>query len=328
MKEYIIKENEAGQTLLKFLQKYMPLTPVSFFYKMLRKKNIKYNRQRADGKEKLVCGDCIQLFLSDETIAGFQQQSSEQYMEYHKAYQMLKQITVVYENEHLVICNKPAGVLTQKAAATNLSLNEWLIGYLLATNAITKQSLTTFHPSVLNRLDRNTYGLVLCSKSLAGSRIVSEWIHDRKIRKFYRMIVKGTGLSKMTLRGSLSKDTQNNRVHLCQDQTEGEYIETHLIPLREFHGNTLVEAELITGKTHQIRIHLSSIGHPLIGDYKYGDAAYNQYYNKKFHVKSQLLAACRLEFPETEGILSELSNKVISIPEPELFSVIMKESEK
>lgn len=327
MKEYCIREHEAGQTLLKFLQKYMPLAPASFFYKMLRKKNIKYNGQKADGKERLREGDSILFYLSEETIESFRGGNTDRAAAYREAYRILKGIGVVYEDAHLLILNKPSGILTQKAADRDISLNEWLIGYLLHTGAVTEATLATFRPSVLNRLDRNTYGLVLCSKSMTGSRIVSEWIRDRRIRKFYRMVVRGTGLTETTLKGYLQKDEATNRVSLCDDPDRGEYIETRYAPVYEENGKTLAEAELITGKTHQIRLHMASAGHPLLGDYKYGDREYNEYYKKKLHISSQLLAACRLEFPKTDGELAELSGKCISIPEPSLFTAAMKEPE-
>lgn len=327
MKEYIIGEHEAGQTLLKFLQKYMPQAPASFFYKMLRKKNIKYNGQKADGKERLREGDSIRFYLSEETIESFLSGNADKVTEYRKAYRTLTGIGVVYEDEHLLVLNKPSGILTQKAADKDLSLNEWMIGYLLHKGAVTEAELATFKPSVLNRLDRNTYGLVLCSKSSQGGRIISEWIRERRIRKFYRMVVCGTGLKETTLKGYLKKDETTNRVSLCDDPEEGEYIETRYAPVYEKNGKTLAEAELITGKTHQIRLHMASAGYPLLGDYKYGDREYNEYYKKKLRISSQLLAACKLEFPQTDGVLAELSGKCISIPEPELFTAAMKEPE-
>ena len=329
MKEYQIGEKEAGQTLLKFLQKYLPLAPSSFFYKMLRKKNIKYNDQKADGKEKLKAGDCIQLYLSDDTIEGFQKketQNDAKCSEYENAYQHLKGIQVVYENDHVVILNKPFGILSQKAAAQDFSLNEWLIGYLLADRSLSTKDLKTFRPSVCNRLDRNTCGLVLCSKTVTGGQLLSEWIRNREIKKFYHLFVKGTGLTEEHLKGYLKKDTKSNRVSISRDSSNGDYIETRLFPLKEFGDKTYLEVELLTGKTHQIRAHMASVGHPLLGDYKYGDRAFNDFYRQKLGIKSQMLCACRLEFPQQCGILSDLNGKILQIEEPELFNRIKQES--
>lgn len=330
MTEYTIKDQEAGQSLNKFLHKYLPKAPVSFFYKMYRKKNIVLNGKKVEGKEILVCGDVIKLFLANDTILGFQEDTFLKSGEYERAFKAFPNIQVVYEDHSIVILNKPAGILTQKAKPDDLSLNEWLIGYLLNKNEITVSSLQTFHPSVLNRLDRNTYGLVICSKSLEGAKTISQWIRERKIRKFYQMIVKGTGLQKTTIKGYLCKDHAKNRVFLTDvredapDPDCADEIETCYEPLCEYKDMTWVEAELITGKTHQIRAHMASIHHPLLGDYKYGDPTWNDRY-RRLGVKSQLLTACRLEFPHAEGNLKQLDHLVVSISLPPIYDKIRKQ---
>lgn len=320
----MIGKNEAGQRMDKFLQKFMPLAPASFFYKMLRKKNITLNGKKAEGKEKLTAGDVLCLYLADETIAGFRKSQADgkaYERAYEKAYRQLKGISVVYEDGHVVIMNKPAGILSQKAGPDDLSLNEWMIGYLLSKKEMDMAQLSTYKPSVCNRLDRNTQGLVIGAKSLAGSREMSRLLGSRKIRKYYRMLVKGKVEKEALLDGFLVKNERNNTVHLSKDceNEKGAYIKTRYYPLRQFADRTLVEAELITGKSHQIRIHMASTGHPLLGDYKYGDRRWNDICKKRYGIDSQLLYACRLEFPEMEQPFGELSNKIIEIPYPEVF---------
>ncbi len=324
MQQIEIKENEAGQRLDKFLHKFMPLAPVSFFYKMLRRKNITLNGKKAQGSEKLIVGDTLSFYLSEETIQNFKEKDAAS-NEYEKAFSTLKGIEIIYEDAQVLFMNKPAGVLSQKASPSDLSLNEWMIGYLLAENILDEKSLSTFKPSVCNRLDRNTMGLVIGAKTLAGSQKMNQLIKERKIRKFYRMLVKGNVQKEETLEGFLIKDEKNNKVRLVTKENEEKsaYIKTRFYPVQVYSDKTLVEAELITGKPHQIRIHLASTGHPLLGDYKNGDRQWNDKYKRRFQVNSQLLYASRLEFPELEAPFERLSGQRIEVPVPEIFERIM-----
>lgn len=324
MRQIEIKENEAGQRFDKFLHKFMPLAPSSFFYKMLRKKNITLNGGKAEGKEKLVKGDQVTFFLSEETISGFQNKEIS-VGEYQKAYNEFKEIEVIYEDQGIVIMNKPANVLSQKAKETDISANEWLIGYLLATSQITSGQLATFKPSVCNRLDRNTQGLLIGSKSLAASQAMTELIRIRQVRKFYRLFVKGRIAKEELLEGYLIKEEEKNRARLVTEACEeASYIKTRYYPLKHFADRTLVEVELITGKTHQIRIHMASIGHPILGDYKYGDRVWNKKYKTEYGIESQLLYACRLEFEKLEEPLKQLSDKTVIAPVPKEFTMLME----
>lgn len=324
MQQIEIKENEAGQRLDKFLHKFMPLAPMSFFYKMLRKKNITLNGKRAEGSEKLIVGDQISFYLSEETIQNFMDSKTSS-DEYEKAFHGLKGVEIVYEDEHVLFMNKPAGILSQKAVPSDLSLNEWMIGYLLTENILDAETLSTFKPSVCNRLDRNTMGLVIGAKTLVGSQKMNHLIKERRIKKFYRMLVKGKVQKEETLEGFLIKDEIRNKVRLAvkEDKGKSTYIKTRYYPLQVFSDKTLVEAELITGKPHQIRIHLASTGHPLLGDYKYGDRQWNDKYKRQFHINSQLLYASCLEFPELESPFEKLSGQRIEIPVPDIFDQII-----
>lgn len=341
MQQFQIAENHAGQRLDKFLHKYLPNAGTAFLYKMLRKKNITLNGKKAEGKELLNIGDTISFFFSDETFIKFSGRNitttSEMNTtnkvklktnisrEYLHAYEVLSEenITVLYEDKNVLILNKPAGVLTQKAQNNDLSLNEWMIGYLLHTSKITATELELFKPSVCNRLDRNTSGLVLCGISLKGSQALSEMIRQRTIRKFYHTICHGKLTEKVTLTGTLQKDNKSNTVFISK---EGNEIQTNYEPIRSLkHNSSYLEVELITGKTHQIRAHLASIGHPLMGDRKYGNTAYNKQATQKYNQTCQLLHAYRVEFPEITGDLSALSEKVILAPLPTQFKKILED---
>lgn len=333
MQEIKIGANEAGQRLDKFLHKFMPLAPSSFFYRMLRKKNITLNGKKAEGNERLKEEDVLSLYLSDETIDNFREEKSrvrEKVTEYGEAYRRLKGVQVIYEDGHILILNKPAGVLSQKSEPSDLSLNEWISGYLLKEDGDFDESrFSVFKPSVCNRLDRNTGGLVVGAKSLAGSQEMSRLFRSREIGKYYRMIVKGRIETEDLLEGYLIKDEASNTVRLVDEEKAGygmaakaAFVRTRYYPIKQYGDRTLVEAELITGKSHQLRIHMASIGHPLLGDYKYGDRDFNEKYKRKYHISSQLLYACRLKFPEMKEPFEALSKRVFEAPVPERFKIL------
>lgn len=387
-----IEMNQANQRLDKFLGKVLPGAPFGFFYKMLRKKNITLNDKKAEGKEILQLGDHVTLWLADETILKFggylprqdegggsfqdtgspaaaNQMAGEHFsaaedtvrekISYRQAYRQLQGVKVLYEDTHVLILDKPAGVLTQQARGEDLSLNEWMIGYLLETGSIDSRELRLFRPSVCNRLDRNTSGLVLCGKSLPGSQALSELIRSHKVRKFYRALCVGE-MEKTDwengkeIQGYLQKDSRSNKVTVIMQEPfpkeasevkkQGEYIRTVYLPREQYsfpspagkrqepavsskHQTgvfTEMEIELITGKSHQIRAHLASIGHPLVGDCKYGDDFVNRLFRQHFGLRWQLLHACRLQFPALYGVLAPLSGKSIRSPLPPDFSGILR----
>lgn len=338
MQSVTIGENQAGQRLDKFLRKYMPEAGSGFLYKMLRKKNIILNGGKAEGSELLAKGDQVCFFFSDETFARFTGKAGGEdaretsQAEYRKAYRELSGVTVCYEDDHVLILDKPAGILTQKAENDGLSLNEWMIGYLLSKYPDFAGELDSFRPSVCNRLDRNTSGLVLCGKSLPGLQFLSRSIRERSVRKFYRTICLGQLREPAQVKGYLKKDPGRNRVNVVSGDklgsgsmtdAAGDYIETAYRPICVGERYTLLEVELITGKPHQIRAHLASQGHPLIGDFKYGDAEQNQMLKQAYGLKHQLLQAFRIEFPETDDPAgAALSGRTVTAPCPELFERI------
>lgn len=333
MRVYQIGANEAQQRLDKYLKKLLKEAPDSFIYKMLRKKNIVLNGKKCDGKEKLSEGDEVKLFLSDETLDKFCGQGNDsQINEYEKAFATLQTIAVVYENEHILVVNKPAGILSQKASPCDLSVNEWLIGYLLHNKCITQAALATFKPSICNRLDRNTSGLLVCSKSLAGSQYMSRIIKDKELAKYYVCIVQGCVSDAFRIQGYLYKDAQSNKVTIysaleeapAQYRSEAAFVDTQVEPLCSAPHASKLEIRLHTGKTHQIRAHLAYTGHPLIGDTKYGSQEINKKY-RSIGVCGQLLHACRLEFPaNTPQDMSELAGLVLTCKEPPLFDIALK----
>ena len=338
MRELTINKNEAGQRLDKFLGKYMDQAPKSFFYKMLRKKNITLNGKKAAGNEMLTQGDVVKLFLADDTIDKFSSAPalSKVAAADHNGLtargekpfrsEIGRSLGILYEDEQTLFLNKPVGMLSQKAAPQDVSVVEHLIAYLLESGQITTEELRTFHPAVCNRLDRNTSGIIAAGKTLAALQQLSEMFRDRSMKKYYLALVKGTVKENQRISGFLKKDSRTNQVQILKDEIPGaSAIETEYRVMKQANGVTLLEVHLITGKTHQIRAHLASIGHPIIGDYKYGNHTINEQFKKEYHLSSQLLHAWRLCVPSCEGELNALSGKEIQAPLPKLFLKICKD---
>lgn len=374
MQEFVVTRKEAGGRFDKYLKKLLPSASSGFLYKMLRKKNITLNDKKAEGKEVLAEKDVVKLFFSEETYRKFsgklpEQKSTDRTKQaasgteaalmsanasqlYEKAFHELEGISVIYEDEDILILNKPAGVLSQKAGKNDISLNEWMIGYLFKTKKITEEELPRFHPSVCNRLDRNTSGLLLCGKTLRGSQFLTQILGDRSLHKYYLTYVQGKIEHPITLSGYLKKEEEKNRSEVISEeeyrkkilaeekekgyrektgngnkqktsenfQTEKEYhrIETVIRPLSYYEKSdcTKLEILLVTGKSHQIRAHLAEIGHPVMGDIKYG---WKPKRKEETAFRHQFLHAYRVEFPEIKGKFAYLSGKVATAPVPDPF---------
>ena len=299
MREIVIEKNEAGQRLDKFLAKYMNEASKSFFYKMMRKKNITLNGKKCEGNEKLAEGDVVKLFLAEDTI------------------------------------EKPAGMLSQKAKETDESLVEYLIDYLLESGKLTENGLRAFRPSVCNRLDRNTSGIVAAGKSLAGLQMLSGVFKDRSIHKYYQCLVSGEIRDVKTVDGWLLKDEKKNQVRILTEaearrfggrggDEEPKRIRTKYEPIATDGRFTLLRVTLLTGRSHQIRAHLASLGHPIVGDSKYGGVSKVNPSGRT--VKYQLLHSYRLEFPKLAEPFAYLSGRVFEAPMPGYFGSVLKET--
>lgn len=317
MQMITVTSNEAEQRLDKLLAKYLNLAGKGFIYKMLRKKNITLNDKKADGSEKLAQGDVVKLYFSDETILKFTKPVGG-------LPETAPQLSILYEDEHLLILNKPAGVLSQKAKEDDVSVVEQITAYLLQTGQLTREQLRSFKPSVCNRLDRNTSGIIVAGKSLTGLQVMSRMFKERTMDKYYLCIVKGCMEKGSRIQGYLKKDEEKNQVAILNKQADGALpIETEYTPLCAGRGMTLLRVKLITGRSHQIRAHLASIGHPIGGDSKYGEEKLNRLLKERYGIRSQLLHSYQLVLPAMEPPLGQVSQKVFEAPVPDSFKKVM-----
>lgn len=293
MKEIIVSEENQNQRLDKFLKRILPEASMSFIFKMLRKKNITLNGKKATGSEKLVCDDLVKIFFSDETFA-IMSGSNIKDPYYETLSNGACNIDVVYEDADMIIINKPAGILSQKANDDDFSINEMALSYMINKGELSEDEYKSFHPSIVNRLDRNTSGIIIFAKNLQASQKLSAEIKDRAAKKIYHAIVLGHVKKPELIDGYLFKDEKSNMVTITKEYVkDSKEIKTEYTPIKYLGDDlTLLSIHLITGRTHQIRAHLSSIGHPILGDFKYG----NQSANKKYKAKRQMLHAYSIEF--------------------------------
>lgn len=315
MKQFTIQPNEAGQGALKYISKLLPSASMGLLRKSMRKKNITLNNTKMEGKEKLQAGDVLTVWFSEETLAKFMERDTPQ-VEISSRWKDFPQ-WIVYEDDQILVLNKPAGLLSQGDGSGKESLNDGLLSYLH------DQVTATVKPSICNRLDRNTSGLVLAGKTVQALQALNGLIKDRSLKKEYQALVLGHMEGSGVLKGFLVKNHQTNQVRYTEKNGPGALpIETRYHVLDTFTKKGIsfsrVQVELVTGRSHQIRLHFSSIGHPLLGDRKYGNKE-SLAASDKLHIRRQMLHAFQITFPMLSGPLENLSGKCFQADLPEDF---------
>ena len=313
MKEFQIKKNDAGQRLDKFLTKAVKGLPISLMYKYIRTKKIKVNRARTEQKYVLQEGDIVQLFIKDEFFDSPEKDNSA-------LGSIMPKLTIVYEDENIILCNKRPGVLVHEDdEGKDNTLIMHIKAYLYQKGEYDPDNEQSFTPALCNRIDRNTGGIVIGAKNAEALRVMNEKIKNDEISKFYYCVVHGKMPKKSdTLTGFLLKDSDKNQVKIFDKQVKGsKNIITKYKVVSEKNGMSLLEIELVTGRTHQIRAHMSYIGHPLLGDGKYG-------INKDDRAKGykyQALYAYRLrfDFDDNSGALGYLKGKEVKLSHEDVW---------
>lgn len=322
MIELNVEKNESNQRVDRFLKKYLENASQGFIYKMLRKKNIKINGNRAKPEDMIQEGDLIQLYLSDETIHKFRKEK--------KFTSSGLKLDIIYEDDNIVLINKAAGVLSHGTGDRTEKFEEnivdALITYLIRKGDYVPRVEKTFKPAISNRLDRNTSGIVIGVKNYNALKVINKTIKEGSIKKFYMTIVKGEIKNSFFDTTYMIKNKEKNLVRIVAEDMEGaKDVKTNFQVIKVNGGFTLLEVELITGRTHQIRSHLASLGYPIIGDRKYGNKDLNERFKSQYGIENQILHGYKLEFYGLIGELEYLNNKSFEAPLDETFANIKKD---
>lgn len=309
-----VKKEESGQSLEKYIKKVLSSAPMSFIYKLFRKKDVKVNGRWQDMKYVISEGDEIKVFVTDLQLEEFKS---------HKEIKASSDISswIIYEDDNVLLINKPRGILVQKDSSNDEALDEMVLLYLSNKGEYDPQDVSAYKPAPAHRLDRNTAGIVVFGKNITALRELADIINDKsKASKRYLALVKGEINQDGEINAPLEKNAKNGRVYVNEN---GKSSLTKYRIVKKLNGYTLLEVELLTGRTHQIRVHMAYINHPVVGDSKYGDFSLNKEIENKYGFKNQFLVAYQLCFHSLDNNLKYLSKKKFEIPLPKELSDLL-----
>ncbi|WP_303868759.1 RluA family pseudouridine synthase [Acetobacterium wieringae] len=313
MKTIVITENESNQRLDRFLKKLMPQASTGFLQKMLRKKRIKLNGQKSEPSTAITAGDVVSIYFAEETIANFRVDTPPKKLDRNSP-----QLDIIFENNDLLVLNKPVELLTQPDKSEEPSLIDYAVNYLIKKGDYDPKTNLTFTPACANRLDKNTTGIILVPKNYKTLQAVNCAIREDRTKKIYFAIVTGKPKTADEITGYLKKDGDKNSVTFSPQQTAPTDKKAVLnYETLAGHGDyALLKIILKTGRSHQIRVQLSAMGLPIVGDPKYGSRLVNSRLYEEFGLKSQLLHSARYTLPDM--------NKTFTAPLPPVFEKALK----
>lgn len=320
MKEIQITLNEADQRIDRYIRKLLGQASLSFIYKQIRKKNIVVNDQKVNEKYMLQEGDILKIYFSDQTIEKLKSKKE-------KPKSRIK-LDVAYEDDNIIVINKPAGLLSHAAKKdyTETNLVDEMIAYLIEKGDYKPSRTSTFTPALGNRLDRNTSGLVIGAKNYQALQELNKIQRENQLKKFYKTIVVGQVYGEKIEKAHFEKiANKDNQVRILKNNNNGEKeVITAYKALKTGKNYSLLEIDLITGRTHQIRAHLDFLNMPLLGDRKYGRARVNKHIRNKYGLNNQLLHCYKVIFNGFSDNLAYLNGKVVEVANTNILNQIIR----
>ncbi|MCI5997894.1 MAG: RluA family pseudouridine synthase [Peptoniphilaceae bacterium] len=305
MRDIEVSINDSGQRIDRFLKKYLGNANSSLIQKFLRTKKVKVNRKKVDSNYVLNEKDIINIFIYEEELKKLT-------ISKERRFKFSKKLNIVYEDDNIIVMNKPKDLLSHASSKEDYGNNlvDFMIGYLIESGSYIPRSEKTFVPAIINRLDRNTSGLVIGAKNSNALRELNS-LKENCVKKYYKTIVSGNVKENFVIRDKIFKDEKTNKSFVSDNGKESV---TEVFVINKSEKFTLLEIKLVTGRTHQIRAHLSSKGFFIIGDIKYGDKNVNKVFREKFNLKNQFLHAEKIVFKDIQGDLGYLNDKVLIAP--------------